>query len=101
MIFKSMAIILFTISLFSMTACQDWSWSSNSRNPRDHTNRINYAYHVSEGINQPHISCNDCHGQKNCVYAYDSSKGCLDGGKLQADGTKAPSCYLCHGAVWD
>jgi cytochrome c553 len=58
--------------------------------PSDHTRNMSGALHRS-GWDDPMESCADCHGDS------------LQGG-VQPVGNRrvvAPSCYQCHGAVWE
>ena len=60
--------------------------------PSDHSDKINGFYHAP-GLGDPlgEGGCNGCHG------------GDLKGGVADAGGGKtvAPSCFECHGALWE
>jgi hypothetical protein len=77
--------------LFGAVSC-DSIFPSQSKPdvPADHTRNISGALH-KPGWNDPMALCVECHGDS------------LQGGVQRAGDRRvvAPSCYQCHGAVWE
>jgi hypothetical protein len=80
-----------SLLLMALLSC-DSMFPSQSKPevPRDHTRNLSGALH-QPGYGDPMRTCSECHGDS------------LQGG-VQWSGTRrvvAPSCYQCHGAVWE
>jgi mono/diheme cytochrome c family protein len=86
----SLFLIFAAVALFSCDGV--FPTQTKETVPSDHTQKINGVFHASVlGDPLGEGGCKDCHGKD------------LKGGVADANGGKtvAPSCYECHGALWE
>jgi hypothetical protein len=85
--------LIILILSFPLLSC-DGLFPSQTKEmlPADHTQKYGFAYHAP-GLSDPlgRGACSDCHGG--------DLKGAVT--DTEAGKTVAPSCYECHGALWE